>query len=431
MKKAKYEKYLQFALALCLTVSIFGLALADETDPSKPIENLTFQGAEIRSVIRFLADYGNVNVVVAPKVEGTVTIKLRNVMWDQALKIIGETYNLAVVFEEEDDYIRILPSDDYRKEVADKEKHRFEQTSLVRLEVKIIRLANTTAVDIKESVKSLMTDRGKVDSDEHTNALIIQEVPDNINRVVEYIKELDRPARQIRISAQLLEIYSTDDFEMGVSWLANGGYQPNDDRSITQTAEQRGNRTSDIFGQYRIGLVNRGWDLTATISAIVKEGKGKIIAHPEITTVENKEARIQMGQRVPIKEFDEAGNLVTKFEEIGTILKVSPHITADNQILMHLQPERSTLEPDAAGIIINTNNAETHVVVNNGQTAVIGGLTTQDEVESEAGLPILKDIPLLGSLFKYTTTSSESRDLVIFVTPTIVENDLAEADTGP
>jgi type IV pilus assembly protein PilQ len=429
MKKTKYEKCRQITLALLMTVLLFGLLLADTTDPTKPIENLTFQGAEIRSVIRFLADYGNVNVVVAPNVEGTVTINLKGVMWDQALKIIGETYNLAVVFEEEENYIRILPADVYRKEVAEAEKHRYEQSNLVRLQVKIVRLANTAAADIAESVKSLMTERGKVDSDEHTNSLILQEVPDNIERVVEYIKELDRPARQIRISAQLLEIYSSDDFELGVSWLLNGGKQFNDDRSVTQTAEQRGNRTSDVFGQYRVGLINRGWDLRATISTIVKDGKGKIIAHPEITTVENKEARIQMGQRVPIKEFDEAGNLVTKFEEIGTILRVSPHITADNQILMHLRPERSFLEPDAAGIIINTNNAETHVVVNNGQTAVIGGLTTQDEVESEAGIPILKDIPLLGVLFKYKTTSNENRDLVIFVTPTIVENDLA--DTGP
>ncbi len=186
---------------------------------------------------------------------------------------------------------------------------------------------------------------------------------------------------------------------------------------------------SNPFITYDLGVVGRGWTVDAVVSAVVEEGKGKVIAHPEITTVENKEARIQMGQKIPIKQFDESGNVVIKFEEVGTILRVTPHITADNQILMHLMPERSSLEPDPSGIIINTNNAETNVVVNNGQTAVIGGLTTQDEVESVAGIPILKDIPLLGAIFRYTTKRTENRDLVIFVTPTIVENDLADAET--
>ncbi len=430
MKKAQSGRYSKAILILCLTIGLSGLVFADKQDPSAPIENLTFQAAEIRSVIRFLADYGQVNVVVAPDVTGTVTISLRDVKWDQALDIIGQTYNLAVVHDEVKNYIRVLPADKYRKERTEIEQHNKQQQDLVNLDVQIVRLANTAAKDISESVKSLLTSRGNVEPDEHTNSLIIQEVPENIERVKEFIKELDRPARQIRISAQLLEIYSNDAFELGVSWTASGVYVPNADRSISQTGQQFGeDRVTDPFIRYQVGALMRGWDLTATVSSIVSEGKGKIIAHPEITTIENKQARIQMGKRVPVKQFDESGNVVIKFEEIGTILKVTPHITADNQILMHLIPERSTLEPDPAGIIINTNNAETHVVVNNGQTAVIGGLTTQDEVEAVSGIPILKDIPLLGALFSYKTKATENRDLVIFVTPTIVDNDLADA--GP
>lgn len=429
MKKTKSSRYSKAILIFCLMIGLTGIVFADKQDPGVPIENLSFQAAEIRSVIRFLADYGQVNVVVAPDVKGTVTISLRNVKWDQALDIIGQTYNLAVVFDDEKDYIRVLPADKYRKERTEIEQHNKQQQDLVKLDVQIIRLANTAAKDIAESVKSLLTQRGNVEPDEHTNSLIVQEVPENIERVKEFIKELDRPSRQIRISAQLLEIYSNDAFELGVSWTASGVYTPNADRSITQTGQQFGDRTADPFIRYQVGALMRGWDLTAAVSSIISEGKGKIIAHPEITTVENKEARIQMGKRVPVKQFDESGNVVIKFEEIGTILKVTPHITADNQILMHLIPERSTLEPDPAGIIINTNNAETHVVVNNGQTAVIGGLTTQDEVEAVSGVPILKDIPLLGALFSYKTKATENRDLVIFVTPTIVESDLADA--GP
>ena len=431
MKASFFAKYSRFVLFFAL-VGIFCAPLsAQKSDPSQPIENLSFQGADIRSVIRFLADYGHVNVVVAPKVEGTVTINVRDVMWDQALKIIGQTYDLAVIFEEEG-YIRVLPSEQYRKEQTEIEKHKQTQTSLVELDVKIVRLANTSAEEIAESVRSLLTDRGRVEADKRSNALILQEVPDNIDRVISFVKELDKPARQIKISAQLLEIYNTDDLELGVDWTVIGTSKPwgsDDPRTVTQTGEQNGERVTDDFGKYTVNAVMKGWNVDAIVSTIVSQGKGKIIAHPEITTIENKEARIQMGKRVPVKQFDEAGNVVIKFEEVGTILRVTPTITADNQILMHLYPERSFLEPDVTGIIINTNNAETNVVVNNGQTAVIGGLTTQDEVENEVGIPILKDIPVLGVIFRYNSKTVENRDLVIFVTPSIVENNLA--DVGP
>ncbi|MBD3258880.1 hypothetical protein GF377_10635, partial [candidate division GN15 bacterium] len=204
-------------------------------------------------------------------------------------------------------------------------------------------------------------------------------------------------------------------------------YTSESGRQLTQRGEALGDRTAaaDVFGRYTVNVLNNDWSLDAFVEAVVRSGKGKIVAHPEITTVENQEARIQMGQKVPVKQFDESGNVVIKFEEVGTILVVEPHITAENQVLMYLKPERSTYEFDPNGVIINTNNAETNVIVNNGQTAVIGGLTTQDEIETELGVPILKDIPLLGRLFKYTNKRTESRDLVIFVTPTIVDDKLA------
>ncbi len=430
MKSSLLKKYVWLIVFLIfaagLSTNIFSQD-AKEKDSMAPIENLSFQAAEIRSVIRFLADYGNVNVVVAPKVQGQVTINLKNVTWRQALSIIGSTYNLATVFEE-DGYIRVLPADDYRKEQTEIDQHNSQQLSLAKLEVKIVRLANTAASEITESVKSLMTDRGKVDADERTNSLILQEVPENLDRVIDFIKELDRPARQIKISAQMLEIYNTEDIELGVDWTASGSWSPeNSNRSVSQTLTQNGNRVTDEFIRYDIGALMNGWSVNAVVSAIVGESKGKVIAHPEITTIENKMATIQMGQKIPIKQFDQSGNVVIQFEDVGTILRVTPHITATNQILMHLIPERSSIEPDPSGIIINTSNAETNVVVNNGQTAVIGGLTSQTEVESVAGIPILKDIPLLGALFRYSITKYEDRDLVIFVTPTIVEHDLADA----
>ncbi len=430
MKTSLFKKYVWLVVflifAIGISTNIFSQDAKDK-DSLAPIENLSFQAAEIRSVIRFLADYGNVNVVVAPKVQGQVTINLKGVTWRQALSIIGSTYNLATVFEE-DGYIRVLPADDFRKEQTEIDQHNNQQLTMAKLEVKIVHLANTAASEIAASVKSLMTERGKVDSDERTNSLILQEVPENLNRVIDFIKELDRPARQIRISAQMLEIYNTNDIELGVDWSAAGSFSPEgSNRTISQSLTQEGDRVTDKFISYGLGALMNGWSVDAVVSAIVGGSKGKVIAHPEITTIENKMATIQMGQKIPIKQFDQSGNVVIQFEDVGTILRVTPHITATDQILMHLIPERSSIEPDPSGIIINTSNAETNVVVNNGQTAVIGGLTSQVEVEAVSGIPILKDIPLIGALFRYTEKHYEDRDLVIFVTPTIVENDLADA----
>jgi type IV pilus secretin PilQ/predicted competence protein len=396
----------------------------EQNDPEAPIKNLQFQSADIRSVLRFLADYGNVNVVVAPDVEGTVTIKLSAVHWRTAMDIIGRTYDLTVL-DEEEGYIRVLTSENYRKEKTEQEKHNKEQRELVELETRIIKISNSGSDDIVKTAKSLLSERGEAISDTRSNSIILREVPANLDRVQSYIKELDKPAKQIKISAQLLEVFTNDLNELGVELLVEGTYTKASGVAYAQKGEVLTRNSSEIAGRYTINALQKGWSASAIVEAIVSAGKGKIIAHPEITTIENKEAKIQLGQKVPVKQFDESGNVVIRFEEVGTILNVIPHITAENQILMYLRPERSTYQFDPNGVIINTSNAETNVIVENGQTAVIGGLTTQDEVDSEVGVPVLKDIPIIGMLFKFKQHRLESRDLVIFVTPTIVQEDLA------
>jgi len=412
-------------LVLILALAMFGPSVAQEQhDPSVPIKNLQFQAADIKSVLTFLADYGGVNVVIAPDVSGTVTIKLKDVQWRTAMDIIGRTYGLAIV-DEDEGYIRVLPAELYRKEITEMEKHRKETMELATLETRIVKISNSTSDDVVKAVKSLMTDRGVASSDSRSNSIILQEVPSNMDNVLGYIAELDKPAKQIKISTRLLEIFTTDIEELGIQWGAEGTYTTESGLSYPQELEINAKRTTDYVGQYKVTALQHGWTADAVVEAIVKNDKGRIIAHPEITTIDNKEAKIQMGQKIPVKQFDEAGNVVIKFEEVGTILLVTPHLTAENQILMELAPERSTYQFDPNGVIINTSNAKTNVIVNNGQTAVIGGLTTEDEVQTEIGVPILKDIPLIGRLFKYTNNRVESRDLIIFVTPTIVENDLA------
>ncbi|MFH1687240.1 MAG: secretin N-terminal domain-containing protein [bacterium] len=411
---------------LLLLALVCGTLVAADTkaDPDQAIKNLQFQSADIRSVLTFLSDYGQTNVVIAPNVEGTVTIKLADVHWRSAMDIIGRTYDLAVV-DEADGYIRIAPLKEYRDELMAQEEHASKTRKLVALETEIIKVSNSSSDAIVLAVQSLLTERGKVTSDPRSNSIIVQEVPTNMQPVLGYIAELDKPAKQIKISAQLLEIFTNDWSELGIEWTAKGTYTTESGRQYAQEGKVTASDVTDAAGSYSVTALQHGYDIAAMVEAIVSSGKGKILAHPEITTIDNYEAKIQMGAKVPIKQFDEAGNLAIKFEEVGTILTVTPHITAEDQILMDLKPERSTYQFDPNGVIINTSNARTNVIVANGQTAVIGGLTTEDEDDVEWGVPILKDIPILGMLFKYKRKQVQSRDLVIFVTPTIVDTELA------
>lgn len=421
----KTHRPITVALLLVLALACVALVVAEEkADPNVPIKNLAFQSADIRSVLTFLSDYGQTNVVIAPNVEGTVTIKLADVKWRQAMDIIGRTYDLAVV-DEDGGYIRITPLKEYRDELMAQEEHASKKRKLVALETEIIKVSNSSSDAIVLAVQSLLTERGKVTSDSRSNSVIIREVPSNMTEVLGYIAELDKPAKQIKISAQLLEIFTSDWAELGIEWTVGGTYTTESGREIIQEGMVNASDVTNAAGSYSVTALQNGYDIKAMVKAIVSSGKGKILAHPEITTIDNHEARIQMGAKVPIKQFDEAGNVAIKFEEVGTILTVVPHITAENQILMDLRPERSTYQFDPNGVIINTSNARTNVIVANGQTAVIGGLTTEDEDDVEWGVPILKDIPILGILFKYKRKQVQSRDLVIFVTPTIVDTKLA------
>jgi len=385
------------------------------------IKSLNFQNADIHSVLSFLAEYADVNIVATPGVQGTVTFNLQNVSWDQALSIVTKTYSLTAV--QEDGYIRVVPTSEYLTERSASAKSNVEHQQMVPLQTQIIKVNYAAAEELVEPVKSLLSERGTVEADKRTNSLIIREIPDNQAAVASFIESLDREIQQIKISAKLVEISTEDLFELGVRWNLSGNTDAMqiNQQPTTVSGGVEANKVSDKVGNFLFSNIGSGFDIEGAISALSQTGKARVVAHPEITTVDNKEARIQMGQKIPIKQFDAAGNVVIEFTEVGTILRVTPHITAENRILMHLLPERSTYAFDPNGVIINTSNAETNVVVEDGQTVVIGGLTTQDLIESKVGVPFLKDVPLLGYLFSYTQRKTVDRDLVIFVTPTVVD----------
>lgn len=420
MRRTNHRRQIGICAALVLT-GILGLSAVFVPANAEPIKNINFQNADIRSVLNFLAEYGGVNMVPAPNVQGQVTLNLKNVEWREALEILAKTYGLKVV-EEKENFLRVTLLKDYLEEVAEIERHNNEQRQIVDLQTRFFTIKHANAKDIVPPVKSILSTRGKVEVDVRTNGLLVTDEPGNLARLEMFIQEMDRETRQVKIAAKLVEVSSDYLHELGIGMQFNQAGEDSRGRDYFNEGFTDGaDRLTDPFGSYTFTTLQKGWDLEAKIAALVSDGKGKIVAHPEITTVDNKEARIQVGQKVPIKQFSATGDVVITFEEVGTILRCTPHITSDNRILLQMKPERSTFFFDPSGIVINTSNAETNVVVENGQTAVVGGLTTQDEVVTEVGIPVLKEIPLIGVLFKYKTTSNESRDLVIFVTPTIVD----------
>jgi type IV pilus assembly protein PilQ len=416
------KRYLRLFL---LGLSIFLiLSLNFSTGTAKDIKSLTLKDADVNAVLSFLADYGNVNIVASPEVEGEISLTLHQVSWREALNILLKTYGLAGV--EEKGYIRVLPLNQYMQEVMVQEKHKTEQEALVSLNTEVVKIQNATASELIKPVKTVLSSRGVIDVDERTNSLIIRDIPANIARAKDMITTLDKETDQIEITAQLLEIESSALKELGIDWTfftsrygpenSNGGYKTSHEATI----EQMGDRVTDPIGRFTYSTVQEDFDLSGTVSALMNEKKAKLIASPVITTMDNRIALIQMGQKIPIKQFDAAGNVVTTFVEVGTILRVTPHKTSENRILMNLRPERSSYQFDPNGVIINTNNAETNVVVDNGQPAVIGGLTSQEKKTTKTGLPILKDLPLIGYLFSHTQDEIVNRELIITVTPRIV-----------
>ncbi|MGB2697116.1 MAG: type IV pilus secretin PilQ [Candidatus Zixiibacteriota bacterium] len=423
MKKKNYWRLLLLGLAIFLLLFPSFLTAA-----GKQIKSLTLKEADIHAVLSFLADYGKVNIVTSPAVEGNVNLALQRINWEEALDIVLKTYDLAGV--EEKGYIRVLPMNEYMQEVMAKEKHKSDQEALISLKTEVIKIENATASELVKPVKTVLSARGLIDVDERTNSLIVRDIPANITRAKEMVQTLDMETDQIEITAQLLEVESSALEELGIDWTfftgrygpanANGGYKTSHEALIEQMAD----RVSDPIGSFTYTTVQEDFDLSGRVSALMKDKKAKILASPVITTMDNKQALIQMGQKIPVKQFDASGNVVITFVEVGTILRVTPHITSEDRVLMNLRPERSSYQFDPNGVIINTNNAETNVVVGNGQPAVIGGLTSQEKKTTKTGIPILKDIPVIGYLFSYTQDEIINRELIITVTPRVVTREI-------
>jgi type IV pilus assembly protein PilQ len=406
---------------------------------------LDFYDTDIKNVFRILMEISGKNFAIDKDVTGKVTLTLtKPVPWDQALDLILKMNDLGKTFEE--DIIRIATLKTLKKEEAFRQaeisaaiKAREQQKVLEPLVTEYIAVNYSNAKDdiLPHLENILTTDRGSASVDERTNLIIMIDVAEKIEQAREIVNNLDKVTPQVIIEARIVEASTDFSREIGTEWDLAGGIQ-NDDETAG-TGPQRG--YDELGGTYgydmamnlpiadpaaTIGfnflrIAGTPFLLNAKLMAMESEGEIKIISSPKIVTLDNKKAVIKQGVRYPYNKLDESGNTTTVFEDIDLVLEVTPHVTPDQRISMTINVTKKDLGVFyPAGQSFTTKEASTELLVNDGNTVVIGGIMKTTKKFDKTGVPWLSKIPILGWLFKSEGKKDQKEELLIFITPQIV-----------
>ena len=400
--------------------------------------SLNVEGADIRTVLKAISEFAGRSIVPSANTKGIVRVSLKNVTWQDALKAILRSNGLDYV--EEGAIIRVDETSKLNSEKVERETANARTLELVPLETRILTLNFANAPEMVGPLQGALSKRGVIQVEKRTNALIVSDLPGNLDAVAAMAARLDSEIPQIEITAKLVDVDASALRGVGIDWnvgptdgadaeffsttpIAPEFLHPNNDAN--QALGASGN--TGVPGPthtFTYGLAKDWGFIEAKLSLLEENRKANIISNPRITTVDNREARIIVGQKIPLIIQDVAGNPVTQLTTIGIQLRVTPHLTQDKKIIMDLHPEVSDLSTQSTvqgGIIINTSEADTRVMVDDGQTAVIGGLIRTNTSTVRRGMPFLKDIPLIGALFSSNSTVDQNRELIIFVTPRIIK----------
>lgn len=391
---------------------------ADTISVCVTFEKLVFQNADIRVIYTLLADTARMNIVVDPEINIRATLKLDNVSWCQVFSLLLDLYNLRAVRKE--GYLYILAETKYWTEKFGEIENMTKEKQLLDTETWLFRIQNVSADQMKESVEDAISSRGNIVVDAQTNTLIITDLPEQLEIVSSMIDSLDILNNQVKISCQIVQIDQSTLKDLGINWSASevGGNIEDVSANLNQVSGVGG---GGAMGNFTWGIISGSYKFDVRLSAIVSEGKGKILDQPHIITMDNVSAEIFSGKQIPINTVDQAGNLLTTFYSVGTRLRVTPRIAKGDRIVMELVIERSGYIVGATGYEITTRNATTTLQVGSTDIAVIGGMITNEQQETEYGVPLLMDIPLLGELFKYKNKTIKSTVITIFITPEILK----------
>ncbi len=405
--------------------------------------SLNFQSIEVRSLLQVIADFTNFNIITSDTVTGNVTLRLKDVPWDQALDIILQARNLGM--RKTGNVIWIAPKEEIlAKEQAELAARQQIQTlELPRTQSFRLNFATaadvakqlTTSVGSGESQVRILSKQGSVFAEPRTNQLFVTDVGSKLEEIEKLIKKIDVPVRQVLIEARIVE--ASDDFSKSLGVRFGG-------KSTPRTLDNRGGAslglgtlgvgssrvtsipgTDDNQGLFALSLFNAGASrlLNLEISANESDGKVKTIASPKILTADQREAKIEDGQRIPYNKVDQAGNTTTEFIDAVLSLRVTPQITPDGDVIMKLEVKKDQArlnEVTRALELVQKKIVETQVLVENGGTIVIGGIYTQVDTNTVDKVPGLGDIPVLGNLFKVRGNSSAKTELLVFITPRLL-----------
>jgi len=412
--------------------------------------SLNFQDIEVRSVLQLIADFTGLNLVASDTVGGSITLRLQNVPWDQALDLILKTKGLDK--RQIGNVLLVAPAD----EIAAREKLELETNKqiaeLAPVRLDIIQVNYAKAADVValiEADKELITDRGFVSSDVRTNTVSVRETAEKLEEIRRLVSTWDVPVRQVSIEARIVRAQTNVAEDLGIRWggaaydvsgdnvFAVGGSQ-----SAVEEARQAAGGTNNTItfpgalavdlgvtgegaSSFAIGWGSDDFLVDLELSALESDGQAEVVSQPRVVTADRQTASIKSGEEIPYQEASSSGATSVSFKEAVLSLEVTPQITPDDKIIMDLVVNQDSRGEVTAGIpSINTNEVTTQVLVGNGETVVLGGIFQSEVATQTTKTPFLGDIPYLGRLFKRTEHVDERSELLIFITPKILKNDL-------
>ena len=413
--------------------------------------NLDFQNTDVRNLFRIFAEISDLNVIISPEVKGFVNVKMKDVAWNEAMKIILTNSGLGrECFG--NNIIRIVTKTVLAAEegariakklraVTDKNNEK----NIQDLVTEVVRINLADITELATSLSGLKSTRpdARITVDTRTNTLILNDLRKHVNNMLDTIKVLDLPTPQVLIEAKIVEISKSYTEELGVQWGLAGELSTNTPGAavltqgptasastnenflvdLTQTANVAAGSVSG-FSLLLGNLVN-GTKLNIALEALETQGKGKIISSPKVTTADNKEAKISSGRKIPYQVTSAEGNSI-QFVDAELSLTVVPHITSDDKIYMVIDASKNAADfSKLVGDVptVTTNETHTEVLVSDGDTTVLGGIYENNKTENKKEVPFFSKIPLLGLLFRSYAESDITTELMVFITPTIVKTD--------
>ena len=419
--------------------------------------SLNFQSIEVRAVLQLIADFTELNLVASDSVTGSITLRLQNVPWDQALDLVLKTRGLDS--RQIGNVLMVAPA----QEIAERERQEIEANKqlaeLAPLQSEFIRIRYAKAIDVvglfeagSEEGGSLISERGSVVVDERTNLIVVTDTAAKLAEIRDLIEKVDIPIRQVMIEARIVIASSNIDEQLGIRW--GGGYLNVSGDKFTSIAGDTASATnlnSQLIGGgqvdmpsapfvdlgvaeatsgFAVGFTSTDLFLTAELSALEASGEGEVVSQPKVITGDKQKASIKSGTEIPYQEGAASGATTTAFKEAVLKLDVTPNITPDDRILLDLvvnQDSVGDLVPSGNGGLIptiDTTELMTQVLVGNGETVVLGGVFKNEELVKVEKVPLLGDIPYLGNLFKSTANSQQKTETLIFITPRILSEAL-------